>query len=99
MALGSPTGPVSHDPVQQGLLKSNVVTQLLALDPFMLQDLFPLCQKLPVKRGVLEVIFRIRGRLRHDELNIPLRSSRLLSTLNLIKFLLTKITSHFPRET
>src|ERR1017187_10386555 len=55
----APVGPVFHDPVQQGALKTDVMPRFLALDPLVPQNLFALGQKLPVQRRVHHHIFRL----------------------------------------
>jgi hypothetical protein len=36
-----PTGPVFHDPIQQGAFKSDVTAGFLTLNPFVPQDFLP----------------------------------------------------------
>lgn len=54
----SPRGTVLEHPVEQGTLETDIVTKLLALKPFMTQNLVPFRQKLPVESGVFQQITR-----------------------------------------
>ncbi|MBO0696100.1 MAG: hypothetical protein J2P56_08375, partial [Verrucomicrobia bacterium] len=44
----SPVGAMFHDPIQQGLLKTDVSPGFFAFDPFVFQDLSALGEKLLV---------------------------------------------------
>ncbi|HEY6676239.1 MAG TPA: hypothetical protein VIZ87_05585 [Terrimicrobium sp.] len=48
-----PSGTVFDDPIQEGAFKADVMTRLLAFDPFMTKDLLPFGQKFLVKNRVL----------------------------------------------
>jgi hypothetical protein len=45
----SPSRSMADNPIEQRPLKADVVTGFLAFNPFVLQDLFPLGEKLPVQ--------------------------------------------------
>src|SRR5713226_697395 len=48
-----PMGAMFHDPIEKRFFKANVFPGFFALDPFMLQNLFPLGQELLVEDRVL----------------------------------------------
>jgi hypothetical protein len=52
----APLGAMLDDPVCHGLLKPNVMTGLLGLDAFVLQDFFAFGLEMPVKQRILEQI-------------------------------------------
>jgi hypothetical protein len=52
----TPLGAMLDDPVYQRLFKPNVMTGLLGLDPFVLQDFLTFGLKVPVKQRILEQI-------------------------------------------
>ena len=45
LSQGAPPGPVLDDPVKQGFLKSDVVTDLFAFNPFMAKNFSSFRQK------------------------------------------------------
>jgi len=45
----TPFGAMFDDPIRQSPLKTYIATRLLGLDPFVLQDLFTLRLKFPIK--------------------------------------------------
>jgi hypothetical protein len=47
-----PTTTVPHDPVEQSLLETDIVSNLLAFDPLVTKDLLTLREKLPVEHGI-----------------------------------------------
>ena len=53
MPAPTPFRAMLQDPVRQGMLKTDVPSRLLGLDPFVPEDLFPLGLKFAVERGVL----------------------------------------------
>jgi hypothetical protein len=48
----APCTPVTHDPIEQGLLETNVMPKLLAFDPLVAQYFLPFGQKFPIKGGI-----------------------------------------------
>src|SRR6058998_194425 len=63
----SPVGAMFHDPIKQGSFKANVFAGLLALNPFMLQNLRAFGKKLLIKRRILDELSLILFRRRHLE--------------------------------
>src|SRR5205807_3985621 len=61
----SPVGAMFHDPFKQSSFKANVFAGLLALNPFMLQNLRAFGQKLLIKRRILDELNLIFFRRRH----------------------------------
>ncbi|MDB6173633.1 MAG: hypothetical protein JWL59_2944 [Chthoniobacteraceae bacterium] len=49
------------NPVQQRLLKADVVPRFFALDPFVAKDLFPLGEELLIEQGFLDQVSVIVG--------------------------------------
>ena len=50
----SPVGAMSHDPIEQGLFKTDVAARLFALDPFVFQNLLALSKELLVEHRILD---------------------------------------------
>jgi hypothetical protein len=48
----APTTTVPHDPIEQSLLETDIVSNLLALDPLVAKNLLTLREKLPVEHGI-----------------------------------------------
>src|SRR5262249_333443 len=61
----SPVGAMFHDPFKQSSFKANVLAGLLALNPFMLQNLRAFGKKLLIKRRILDELTLIFFRRRH----------------------------------
>jgi len=62
----APSAPVSHHPIEQRPLETNVMPDFFALDPLVPQNLFPLGKKLTIQHGVTDeagTLVRVRG---HD---------------------------------
>ena len=56
---GTPAGAMLDDPVEQGLLKADIVSHLFALNPFVTKDFSPFGQKLLIEGGFVEHIIVI----------------------------------------
>jgi hypothetical protein len=56
----SPFGAMFDNPIGQGAFKADVSAFLFRFDPFMLEDLFALSLKLPIKGGVPHQVVAIR---------------------------------------
>ena len=62
LAAGSPGGAMVDDPVQKRFFEADVLPGLLALDPFVAQDLLALGKKFAVKHGIAHEIPRFARR-------------------------------------
>src|SRR4051812_13201220 len=56
MTAPTPLGAMFHYPIGERLLETNIVAGFFRFDPFMLQDLLPLCLEFAVERRVLQQI-------------------------------------------
>jgi len=54
LAEGAPTGAVLDDPVKERFFETNVMSDLLALNPFVAENFFPLGQKFLVESRFLK---------------------------------------------
>ncbi len=57
----SPMGAMLHDPIEQGLFKTNIFAGFFALNPLVLQNLCALGEEFLVENGILNelrLIFR-----------------------------------------
>ena len=59
--LGTPVGPVFHDPVQKSLFKTHILAGLFAQVPLVTEDLFSLQEELTIKRRVPKDRIRVGG--------------------------------------
>jgi hypothetical protein len=50
----APCGPMLYDPVEKCFLKADIVTGLLAFDPFVAENFFALGQELLIKYRILD---------------------------------------------
>lgn len=50
LTMCAPGGAMLYDPVEERLLKTNIMASLFAFDPFMTEDLFALRFEFSVKR-------------------------------------------------
>jgi hypothetical protein len=65
----TPFGAMFDDPISKSAFEANVVTNLLGFDPFVLQNLFALGLKFPIKGGFLhQIITVVRAILGHRQL-------------------------------
>jgi hypothetical protein len=49
----TPLEPMPHDPIGQGMLKPDIATRLLGLQPFVTEDFLSFCLELAVERRAL----------------------------------------------
>jgi len=64
-----PALPVLANPIQQRPLETDIVTQALRLEPLVLQDFFPLGEKLLIKTGLFHKLSgrrRLLSRMSHE---------------------------------
>ena len=71
------------DPIQQSFFKTDIVSRLLAFDPFVAQDLFPLCEEFLVEQRFFDDVRSGVGTGAHGESvdSLQIRENRQLPNM------------------